>query len=125
MITLKDSDGNRIYTSEDRVYLKLKDKRTRLLGRVNKQKDGSLQYRKYIKGVDIIKANKSIGLCYDLITHLGENGNIHLTVENQGNLKLKAKAALDIGNRKENKILYSKTQGFEKQIFIPLKNWEY
>ena len=119
MINKEDAYGNRLYQREDRVYLKLKDQRTRMIGKLGESK-GKTIYKKYVKPAHIMKINKSIGVCHALLDCLNEDDWVVVSVENQGVVKLQVKDVFKYGG-----YLHFKKQGFEKQIFVPLKDWEY
>jgi hypothetical protein len=98
------------------LYVNSKDKK-RMIGRMITQGD-TKWYVKDAKVSHIMRKNNSWGVNWNVIDGMSDTDYIGINCEGQ-------KYYITVGKAKKcGEFLEFKTQGFEKQLFVPLENWE-
>lgn len=123
-IKYNDSDiyGNSITIGESgNILLKLKgENRARHIGNIRVMR-GDIKY--YYKGFNskkhIFRKNNSIGVNWYILNKMDNKGILVFTDENKKEYKITKEKAKEVGS-----FLFFKSQGFERQFFIPLNEWE-
>lgn len=116
-----DKDGNRTFLDGVNLYLVLKaENRKRLIGQISRHPDGKLMYEKREKYTNLFKRLNAWGV-HNFVVENVSYLKITTVVEGVTLIyKITTEKAKEVG---KSSYLYFKKEGFELQLFIPLKEW--
>lgn len=115
-----EEDGNILKCRNGKLTLKLQGQAMREIGQLyTHSKSGKVWY---VKGglkasKHVMRKNDSWGLMWCVLERLPEDARISIESD-VGSYKIALQAAKQAGS-----FLWFKTQGFEKQFFVPRSNW--
>jgi RecJ-like exonuclease len=117
----EDSDGNKMSIYNNKIMLKLKNKTprdtVRLLFSMVETKNFTIYFKIYNPYIHNFKKFNAVGLNYEAVRLMRDNDVIALRHYQNGDTKY-----VRVSEAKtQGKFLHFKTQGLEKQIFVPLK----